>query len=183
MTWEMVPEPTGQERRRGPSSPWWVLISVGAIVIAAGVGLLIWPFIAASWILVLLFGSALIANGLAAVVRLRASGAATIGGMVLMIAGVLAIVFSEFTAQALVTFVGVGLIAVGAFGVILVTRLSQGGFPITILPAVLAVAAGAFALIWPDIALAIVAVFAGLVTVGIGASMVWGGLVLRRAIR
>lgn len=181
MTWEIVPEPERASRDGRARSPWWMLLLTGVLVAAAGIGLLIWPFIAASWILVILFGSALTANGLAVLVRQRGSGASA-AGVVLILVGILAIVFSGFTAQVLVIFVGVSLIAVGAFWLVLAARLSGRGIGVSALPAALVVLAGVFALVWPSVALSVVAVIGGLCTLILGSSLIAAALALRRAL-
>jgi len=106
MTWEIVPD--------GPRSVppprrfhWWTLIVVGILVIAAGLGLMLWPFIAASWVLVLLFGSALIANGLALLVGRRGGGGGVAAGVVLVVAGAAALVWPA-VALAFVAYFAVG---------------------------------------------------------------------------
>ncbi|MFA5607455.1 MAG: DUF308 domain-containing protein [Leucobacter sp.] len=177
MTWEIVPD--------GPRSvppprrfPWWTLIVVGILVIAAGLGLMLWPFIAASWVLVLLFGSALIANGLALLVGRRGGGGGVAAGVVLVVAGALAIVFSEFTVNALVTFFGVAVIFIGVLWLVIGARLGAA----MVLPAVLLIAAGAAALVWPAVALAFVAVLVGIFTLIVGASLIWSGLAIRRTL-
>ncbi|PII86644.1 hypothetical protein BMH32_12310 [Leucobacter sp. OLJS4] len=177
MTWEVVPESTGPraETRR---FPWWILLVVGILVTAAGVGLLFWPFIAASWFLVVVLGSALIANGLAILVR-RPSGAAVAAGIVLIAGGVLAMVFSDFTVTALVTFVGVSVLFVGAFWLVLAIR-AGGRSGLVLMPAILAILAGVVTLVWPDFALKFVAVIAGIFTLFIGISLILSATALRR---
>lgn len=179
MTWEIVPEPAGRQRAGLSRSPWWILLAVGVLVTAAGLGLLVWPFLAATWILALLFSAALIANGLAVLAR-GPGPAGVIGGLVLLIAGVLAIVFSEFTAGAIVTFFGVALITIGAIWLIVGLGLSRRGSGLVVGPAVLLILAGIVGLVWPSIALALLAVIAGLGTLVLGASLIWGALALRR---
>lgn len=159
--------------------PWWIPLLVGVVVAAAGIGLLIWPFVAASWILVILFGSALIANGLALLVRLRASAGTTIAGALLILAGLLAIVFSEFTVSALVTFVGVALIFVGVLWLVIGIRLAEGAGVLVLLPASVTLLSGVVTLIWPDFALKAVAVLCGIFTLVLGASMIWSAFRLR----
>lgn len=148
---------------------------------AAGIGLLVWPFIAAGWILAILFGSALIANGLALMVRSRSRGFGVAGGALLLIAGLVAIAFPQFTANALVTFVGVGFIATGAIWILIGSRLGGAGAPVALAPGVLLVVGGAIALIWPSIALGIVAVLGGLCMLLIGAALIAGSRSLGRA--
>ena len=167
----------GRPRR----SPRWIVTAVGVLVMAAGIGLLVWPFIAAGWILAILFGSALIANGLALMVRSRSRGFGVAGGALLLIAGLVAIAFPQFTANALVTFVGVGFIATGAIWILIGSRLGGAGAPVALAPGVLLVVGGAIALIWPSIALGIVAVLGGLCMLLIGAALIAGSRSLGRA--
>ncbi|CAG7611198.1 DUF308 domain-containing protein [Leucobacter soli] len=182
MTWEIVPDQTPPNRNPGGRSPWWLLVAVGALVSAAGAALLVWPFIAATWLLSILFGTVLIANGLAILVRGRGPLAA-VGGVVLLLAGVLAILFAEFTAGAIVTFFAVALLALGAAWLILGLGLAQRGSALVVAPALLLMLAGIFGLVWPSVALALIAVVAGLCTLALGASMIWGALALRRAVK
>lgn len=158
--------------------PWWIPFSIGVLVILAGLGLLIWPFIAASWLLVVLFGAALFSGGLAALVRQPASAASMVGGLVLVIAGVLSILFAEFTASALVTFVGVALIVMGAFWLVITLSLGARSFAAA-LPGVLLIAAGIVGLVWPQVALVLAAIVAGFCALAIGAAILWGALRLR----
>lgn len=159
--------------------PWWIPLIAGILVSAVGLGLLAWPFTAASWLLATLFGAALIAGGLAALVRQRPGAVSVVGGIVLVAGGILAIAFQEFTAGALVTFVAVTLILVGAFWLILALRLG-GGSALVALPAVLLIGAGVVALIWPSVALVLAAIVAGLCALMAGAAIIWGAIRLRR---
>lgn len=158
--------------------PWWVPLSVGVLVIAAGVGLLVWPFVAASWLLAMFFGAALIANGLALMVRSKATGASFTGGIVLLLVGLFAIVFSDFTVNALVMFVGVTLIAVGSFWLVIALALSRGGLGAA-LPGIVMVLGGVATIAWPQVALSFVAVIAGLVMLAVGAVIIWGAYRMR----
>ena len=171
---------TGGRPRR---SPRWVVTAVGALVVAAGVGLLIWPFIAAGWILAILFGSALIAGGLALMVRSRSRGFGIAGGALLLIAGLVAIAFPQFTANALVTFVGVGFVATGAIWILIGSRLGGAGVPVALAPGVLLIVGGVIALIWPSVALGVVAVLGGLCMLLIGFALIAGARSLGRASR
>lgn len=176
MTWEVVPEQADSPRR----FPWWIPMIVGIIVMLAALGLLLWPFVAASWVLVVLFGAALMANGLALLVRQRSSGATVGAGVVLLVAGLLAIVFSEFTVGVLVTFVGVSVILVGALWLTIGVRAGAGFAGL--LPAILIMLAGLVALVWPEVALMFVAVIGGLIMLVLGSTMIWTALALRRAL-
>lgn len=175
MTWEVVPEQAGSPRR----FPWWIPMIVGIIVMLAALGLLLWPFVAASWVLVVLFGSALIANGLALLVRRRGTGASTAAGVVLIAVGVLSMVFSDFTVNALVVFVGVSVLLIGALWLALGVRAGGAGGAV---PGVLIMLAGIVALIWPEVTLVFVAVIGGFIMLLFGGFMVWTSLALRRAL-
>lgn len=170
----------GSSRVRVRRFPWWIPLIVGVLVVAAGVGLLLWPFVAATWILVLLFGSALIANGLALLVRTRPSAASTVAGILLIVCGALAIIFSEFTVSALVTFVGVMLIIIGAFWLMLGIGLAREAGFMLLAPPIVAILGGIVTLIWPEFAIKVVAVICGLFTLILGASIIWTSLRLRK---
>lgn len=174
----ILPPERGQTTTR--RFPWWIPLIVGVLVVAVGVGLLIWPFVAASWLLVILFGSALISGGLAALVRQRPGGASIVGGIVFIVAGALAIVFREFTASALVTFVAVALIVAGGFLLAISLRFSGSGSSLVALPAILLICAGIAALIWPSAALIVAAIVAGLCALAIGGAIIGGAFSLRR---
>lgn len=165
---------TGQRR-----FPWWTLLITGVLVAAVGVGFLIWPFFAASWMLVVLFGSALIANGLAVLTRSAGSSAALIGGLVLIAAGVLAIVFSDLTVGAIVAFVGVALVVFGVLWIAISARFA-GRSPVILVPGVLILVGGIVALAWPGLALAVIAVIGGICLVLLGALIIWTANRLRR---
>jgi uncharacterized membrane protein HdeD (DUF308 family) len=154
--------------------PWWTLLIAGVLIALVGVGFLIWPFFAGSWVLAILFGSALIANGLALLTR--GSSASLIGGLLLLIAGVLAIVFSEVT---VVSFVGAGLIVLGAIWIAVAARL-PGRRALSILPGALMLLGGVTALVLPALALSIVAVVGGLCLILIGVLIVSAATRLRR---
>lgn len=161
--------------------PWWIPLLTGIVVIAAGVGLTLWPFIAAKWVLVIIVGSALIANGLALIVRSRPSAGSLIASVLLIVAGVAAIIFSEFTATALVTFVGGLLIAVGVFWLLFVAGFGANVGGIALVPAIVLILAGIVTFVWPEFALSLGAVICGFFTLVLGASLVWGAIRLRGA--
>lgn len=179
MTWEIVSGDEGGAPTR--RFPWWIPLSVGVVVLLAGCGLLLWPFFTASWLLAVLIGAALIANGLALLVRRRSSPATVVAGVALIAAGVLAMVFSGFTADVIVTLFGSAVMLVGALW--LAVGLRAGGGTAMLAPAILIMLAGLVALIWPGVALAFVAVIGGLVMLLLGASLVGTALALRRALR
>jgi uncharacterized membrane protein HdeD (DUF308 family) len=153
------------EKRR---FPWWTLLVTGVLVAAVGVGFLVWPFFAATWMLVVLFGSALIANGLAVLTRSAASPAALIGGIVLIL-----------TVGAIVAFVGVGLVVFGVLWIAIGARFAGRG-PAILVPGVLILVGGVVALAWPGLALAVVAAIGGVCLVLLGALIIWTANRLRR---
>lgn len=174
MSQQPVPYAVSTTTRR---FPWWALLVAGVLTALVGVGFLVWPFFAGSWVLAILFGSALIANGLALLAR--GSSASLLGGLLLVLAGVLAIVFSEVTVSALVSFVGVGLIVFGVIGIAIGSRL-PGRRALAIVPGALMLLGGVVALVLPELALSIVAVIGGLCLILIGALVVMTATRLRR---
>lgn len=181
MTWELVPESTP---RAGRPSSWGTLVLVGAVVTLIGVSLLIWPFFAASRIIAILVGAAFVANGLGTLLGFRGRGFAIPAGVLLLILGVVAMAFPDFTVTVLVSFLAFGTISVGVLWLLISLRLKSAGAqlgPLSIaIPAVIA-ALGLAALIWPALALTLAAIAAGVVTLLIGATLIWGGLRVRRA--
>ncbi|MBL3698053.1 DUF308 domain-containing protein [Leucobacter luti] len=159
--------------------PWWVVLIVGIVVVIAGVGLVVWPFIAASQLLAVIFGIALIANGLAMLVRSGPGVGAKVLGVVFIVAGLLAMVFAAFTVKALVVLVGAVLLILGVSWIVAGARVGAGRGGAIMVPGVLAILAGVFALIWPGVALSIVAFCAGLAMLAFGASLIWGSTRLR----
>ncbi|WP_025132901.1 HdeD family acid-resistance protein [Leucobacter sp. PH1c] len=160
-------------------APWWILLIVGIVVVLAAIGLIVWPFIAASGMLAIIFGVALTANGLAMLVRSGPGAGSRVLGAVCILAGVLAVVFSEFTGRALVVLVGSALLVIGVSWLVLSARLGAGRSGFVLVPGILAVLGGVFALIWPATALSIVAFCAGLLMLVFGASLIWGALGMR----
>lgn len=168
----------GAQSRKLPF-PWLILFALGTILVLIGIGLLIWPFVAVSWALVVLFGATLVAGGLAAVTRRPATFASVLGGLVLLAAGVLSMVFAELTAGALITFVGVMLIVMGAFWLVIMLSLAAKSI-VAAVPGVLLVLAGIVGLVWPQVALVLAAVVGGVCALALGSTMIWGALRLRR---
>lgn len=159
---------------------WWIPLLIGVVVVIAGLGLVLWPFNAATSVLVLLFGAALIANGFGLIVRARAAGVSKGAGILLILLGVFAMVFAEFTVNALVTFVGVTLIFVGVIWLLVSAKLVRGRNIGLFLPPALLLVGGIVALVWPVFAIKVVAVVCGLLTIAMGASMIWTAQRLRR---
>lgn len=162
---------SGEPGRRFPKA---TVIAIGVVVALIGVGLVVWPFFSASWILVVFFGTALIANGIAVLVRGRGSITAGIGGALLIVAGLIAMAFTGATARALVSFAGFGLITIGALWLAVGTRFARVRPGVAIVPGAVLVVAGVLALVWPGVALAIAAVVGGIVLVLIGIAIAWG---------
>lgn len=179
MSWELVPDaprPGGPAR---PRAPRWALTLVGSLVALLGVALLVWPFFAASSILALLVGAALIGNGVAAIVGSRARGIGVPTGILLIVLGALAVLLPELTVRLLVSFVAVMMLIVGIIWLLIALSLRQAiGWVFVALPA-LVVALGVAALLWPNVALTLAALATGAVTLLIGGSLVWASLALR----
>lgn len=165
------------------SSPWWLLLVSGALMALAGLSLLFWPFIAASWVLVLILGGVLVSNGIAVLVRRGTSPAAITLGIILIVGGVLAVLFSEITATALVSFVGGTLIVFGVLGMLLMSRLASGASFALLVPGALAVLAGVITLLWPEFALSVVAVLSGLGMLAFGVFMVISAFQFRKRLQ
>lgn len=188
MSWELVPESQGLNdpgagNARQLRSPRWVLTLVGVLISALGLALLIWPFFAASRILAILIGAALIGNGIAALVGLRARGVAAPAGILLLIIGLLAIAFPNFTVVVLVSFVALVMLSIGVLWLLIAIPMRNSVGPMFIIPPALLVVLGIAAFIWPEVALVLAAVAAGIVTLFIGGSLVWASFALRRKAR
>ncbi|WP_336659493.1 HdeD family acid-resistance protein [Leucobacter sp. USHLN153] len=149
-------------------------ITIGVIVALLGLGLVVWPFFAASWILVLLFGTALIANGIALLVGGRSSALAVFGGVLLIVAGLISFAFTGATARVLVSFAGFGLIGIGALWIAIGARWARLRPGIAIAPGVVLVLGGILAIVWPGIALVLAAIVAGAVLLAIGVAIIVG---------
>lgn len=178
MTWEIVPD---APQRRWVA--WWIPFLIGALLAAVGLAFLIWPFFAATWVFAVLIGAAFIVTGLALALRRTPGGTSAISGVLIMVIGLLAIVFSDFTVSVLITFIGMTLICVGVLWLVVALGLSRGGLSVGTLPAVLMVAAGVFAIVWPAAALLIAAIVFGLLMLGIGWVTAWGAVRMRGALR
>lgn len=160
--------------------PWWILLTVGILVMLAGVGLLLWPY-APVHMLVIFFGFGLIANGLAMLVRAQPSAATVIGGIVLIIGGVLTMVFSEFTRDAFVLITGVALLLIGVVWFIAGFRLEKSRVQTgMILQSVLAFLLGLVILIWPNFTVTIFAFLLGCITLIIGGILAVNAVKLRK---
>lgn len=168
---------TAEPRR----APWAAVLTVGIVVLLAGVGLVVWPFVTASNILAVIFGIALMANGLAMLVRPGPAAASRVVGALFLVAGLLAIVFAEFTVQVLVVFVGATMILIGVVWIAFSARAGGARSGWLIVPGVLAILGGIFALIWPATALGIVAFCAGIAMLVFGGSLIWGAIGMRKA--
>lgn len=185
MSWELVPDsagpggPGGSSRSGSRRSPWWALLIVGVLIALLGAALLAWPFFAASRILAFLVGGAFVANGIAALVGVRVRGLGVPTAVLLIVVGIVAIVFPEFTVRVLVGFVGVLMIGVGAIWLLVALRLRPAVGPLFVILPALLLALGIAGLVWPTFALTLAALAAGLVTLLIGASLVWGAFALR----
>lgn len=161
-------------------APWGAVLTVGIIVLLAGVGLVIWPFLTASNILAVLFGIALIANGLALLVRSAPIGGSKFVGILFILAGLFAIIFAQFTVQMLVVFVGTTMLVIGVLWIVMTLGAGAQRNLWLLVPGILAILGGIFALVWPAAALGVVAFCAGLAMLAFGASLIWGALGMRK---
>lgn len=159
--------------------PWWIVLAIGVLIVAVGVSLMFWP-IAPVWLLVIIFGVSLIANGLAMFVRPGATAGGVILGALLIVAGVLSLVFMEFTAQTFVTFVAVSLIVLGAFWAAASIRAAGGLSGFVIAPAAFLLIAGILTLVWPDFVLTVIAMVGGVLMLVLGISLIVGAFQLRK---
>lgn len=156
-------------------------------MIAAGLGLVVWPLFSATWLLGVLVGTALVVNAIGLMTR---GGIAVIGGALLGLLGVLAFMMPDAIATALVTFAGVGFLALGAIWIAFASRFISAaatraggrgvGRVTALVPGILLAASGVIALVWPDLALAVVAVAGGLCLIALGAFIIWVTRKLRR---
>ncbi|MFC5339126.1 HdeD family acid-resistance protein [Leucobacter denitrificans] len=188
MTWELIPDASGPQNTPGngsgspkrSASPRWVMLLIGIVVALLGAALVVWPFFAASRIVAILVGAALIANGVAAIVGtpVRALGAPA--GVLLIVLGLFALAFPEFTVSMLVGFVAFLMLLFGGIWLLIAIRLRTRIRPLFIVLPALVVALGLVALFFPAVALTVAALAAGVVTLLIGGSIVWGALALRR---
>lgn len=144
--------------------PWWILLIIGIVCIAAAIGLVAFPWAPVN-LLAIIIGVAFIASGLSTLAVRRGSGA-IIGGVLLIVVGVLSIVFSEALSDLIVMFLGFGLIFAGALWLLLAVR--AGGSAFLLVPALLTLAAGVITLIWPTFALTIVAIVIGMMLFATG---------------
>lgn len=160
---------------------------MGTVLILAGAGLIVWPVFSATWLLGALVGTALIVNAIGLLAR---GGPAVIGGALLGVMGVCALLLPDAVAVALVTFAGIGFLALGAIWIAFASRVvaattarvggSGWGRASALVPGVLLAAGGVIALVWPDLALAVVAIVGGLCVIALGAFIVWLTRKLRR---
>ncbi|MFV0433521.1 MAG: DUF308 domain-containing protein [Leucobacter sp.] len=175
----MSQQPVPYSGASAPRSPLPTLIVTAILLIAVGVGFLVWPFFAATWMLAILVGSAFITTGLAMLTRAAASPAALIGGLLLLAVGVLAILFSEFTVTVLVTFVGFGLVMFGVLWTAIGASFARRS-PAAVVPGIVMLVGGVLALIWPNVALIVAAVVCGICMILLGGLLVWAATRMRR---
>lgn len=149
----------------------WPLIVAAVLLIVVGAGFLVWPFFAASLSLAVLFGSALIAGGIAIASRAASSPLALVSGLVFIAAGVFSMVFAEATVAALVAFVGVGLVVFGALWTLIGLRFARRAA--VVLPGVLLLIGGVIALVMPALALVVMAIVVGLCLISLGVLLIW----------
>ena len=156
--------------------PWWILTIIGVFCIISAIGLVAFPW-APVHLLSIIVGVGFIASGLSTLVAGRgASG--MIAGVVLVIVGVLAVIFSELLSDVIVTIMGVGLVFVGALWLLLAIR--AGGIGFLLIPALVTLAGGVVTLVWPTFALTIVAMIVGFMLLITGIFFVVKGMAARK---
>lgn len=156
--------------------PWWILLIIGILTIVAAVGLIAFPW-APVGMLSIIIGVGLIASGLSTAALQRGAGG-TVSGILLVVLGVFAIIFAEVLSEVIVTMLAVGLLFVGAL--LLVFAIRTGGSPLILTPAVITLLAGIVTLVWPTVALTVVAVIVGLMMMATGFFLIRQSLALRK---
>lgn len=156
--------------------PWWVFLIAGILCVVAALGLMAFPW-APVTLLSFIVGGSFIASGLSAFL-LQRGAAGTLGGILLIVGGVLAIVFSSFTNTVIVNILGFGLLFMGGIGLLIAAR--AGGSALVLLPALLTLGAGIATLIWPTAVLTVVAVFVGVILFIIGVTTMMKAFSLRK---
>lgn len=153
---------TVTERR--PSK--WGGILVGLLMALSGIALLAWPFFSGSTLLAAFVGIALIASGISSCVR--GSGLSIAWGIVVILLGVIAFAFPEFTANALVSFGGLLMLLIGIGVCAIGGRLGAAA----LVPGILLVIGGIVSFIFPAIALTLVTIVFGVALVVAGVFVV-----------
>lgn len=149
---------------------WWLPVLIGAIIICIGAGMLLSPFASASWLLSLLVGLAFVTSGLGSLAS-RSPGSTGIG-LFFIVLGVLAMVFSGFTAQVMLIALGIMMVGVGIL--VFVGGAVAKSTPVMV-GSVILVLLGIFAMAWQSVAIAAIAVVLGILSIAIGAGLVsWG---------
>ncbi|MBP1325142.1 uncharacterized membrane protein HdeD (DUF308 family) [Leucobacter exalbidus] len=178
---EFGPEGATQGAARNRRAPrTWIGFLVGALMIVAGIGLVFWPLSSATGLLGILVGTALLVNGIGLMTR---GGIALFGGALLAVLGICSFLLPEAIAGALVTFAGIGLLALGAVWITFASRIvgaavsRAGGRGLgaiaALVPGILLVIGGVIGLVWPELALAVVAVVGGLCVIAVGCLVIW----------
>ncbi|WP_217133412.1 DUF308 domain-containing protein [Leucobacter chinensis] len=155
---------------------WWIFLVVGILCCLTAVGLMAFPWAPVN-LLAFIIGASFIASGASAFL-LQRGPAGTIGGLLLVVGGVLSIVFAQFTSAVIVNILGFGLLFMGALGLLIAVR--AGGSAVVLLPSIVTIAAGVVTLVWPTVALTVVAVFIGLVLFAIGVFTIVQAFALRK---
>lgn len=181
-----VPTRTGPVRR-GQSSPFWQLVTLGLLTIGFGVAALIWPD-ASVRILAVLLGVWLLASGLARVVGAFLSGRSIprevlsgIVGLVYLMAG--AACLRDVANGVLVLALMIGLAWILSGVAEFVVALDAGGARrrwLTALAAV-SVAIGFGFLVWPHPSLTVLVVLTGVSALAVGSAELVFAVQLRRA--
>lgn len=146
---------TGDMNIRVVRFPWWTVLIAGILALIAAVGLVAFPWAPVS-LLAFIIGFTFVSAGVSTLVMQRGVAAAVVG-IILIIAGLIAAIFNDFTSSVIVYMLGFGLIFVGGVWLLLSLR----GSALTLVPAIITLAAGIVTLIWPTFVLTIVAVIVG----------------------
>lgn len=162
--------------RQGGRFPWRATLAIGAVLVAVGAVLLISPFVAATWLLSLLLGLSLALMG-AGIISRNAQGS-LVAGLALVAAGVLAMVFSTFTATVVVGFFGIAFIALGVLGLLIAAAAGSGPTAVT---GAITIGIGVIAIAWPQFALTVLALLLGVVSIALGAWLIGFAIRLRKS--
>lgn len=174
--WEMVPNEGRPIRVK--RFPWWILLMIGIVCIAASLGFIVFPW-APVGLLSIIIGAGFIAAGLSAL-TMQQTLTATLSAILLIAVGVLAIVFTEQTSSLIVWMLGFGLLFIGIVLLVFATRLGGVAAGFLLLPAIIVLLGGVVTLIWPTFTLTIVAIVVGFVLFLTGVFFITQSLALRK---
>jgi uncharacterized membrane protein HdeD (DUF308 family) len=167
---------------------WWVFALRGAAAVLFGIAALVWPQITLA-VLVLLFGAYALVDGVSLLITLvrgdpvarRHMWSVGIIGVLGVLAGIIAFVYPNVTALALLYVVAFWSIAIGVFQVIAAIRLRQEiqGELWLALGGILAVLFGIYLVVFPGSGLLSLVFFVGIWAIVFGISSLLLGWRLR----